>query len=116
MNKRQNIIIGNSIGSYVMAACLDYKKEDFEIWDIHHGQNKGNKATPVLFLKYMNDSELKLYFDIFKIDYTEENIKKYTKLVKVGYLDNNQIYESLSQEMFHNYLEKQSRSSEKTSM
>jgi len=112
----KNIVVGNSLGTYVIATCLDYLNKDFIIYDKNKGINKGNSITPILFLKYNDEQELKFYFDIFKINYNNENISKYTKKIKVGYFFNGKIYEIITQEMYNNYLSKQNRIKTKSSM
>lgn len=108
-----NIILGDGITGYIIAACLDYNNEKATII------GEGNyKAPSILLLKYKNDEELEEYFHIFGIDYTDENIKLYTKDINVGYtIDNCEtIVSEPTQDMINNYLIKQHRDTTESSM
>lgn len=98
-----NIILGNGISAYVIAACLAYKKEDFKIYaDITRKCNIPN----ILYLSCKNYLEAKFYLSIFDIT---ENIDDYIKEIKVGYYYNNCIHENITEEAKLNYLAKQNR-------
>lgn len=108
----KHIIIGDGLSAYVVAACLDYRNEEFVIY------NSGKLTTlpPILLLKYKNTEELKRYFKIFKIDYTNHNVSKYTKKINVGYSYRGVIYNTITDEMRTEYLAKQNRTGVNSSM
>lgn len=101
----KNIILGDGITGYIIAACLNYNNEKFEII------GDGNYTPPsILVLKYKTTEELTEYFNIFEIEMNEKNIAYYTKAIKVGYtLDFKTIYDKPTEEMKKAYLEKQHR-------
>lgn len=99
-----NVIVGNGISAYIIAACLNYQHKDFTI-----RSNRKMMMPSIMLLKYQNTAQLKFYFDIFNIEYNEENIAKYCKKIKVGYLYKDKIYDSLNDEMKQSYLIKQNR-------
>lgn len=108
-----NIILGDGITGYIIAACLDYNNEKATII------GEGNyKAPSILLLKYKNNEELEEYFHIFGIDYNDENINKYTKQIKIGYTNDGckTILEKPTQDMINNYLMKQRRDITDSSM
>ena len=108
----KNIILGDGITGYIIAACLNYNDEKFKIY------GNGKYSPPaILLLKYRNQYELLTYFDIFEIPYTAKNIDKYTKSIKVGYTnDFKTILDKPTPEMKRNYLEKQNREATPSAM
>ena len=108
----KNIILGDGITGYVIAACLNYNNEKFQIY------GDGKYSPPaILLLKYKNQAELLEYFNIFEIPYTIENIDKYTKGIRVGYTnDFKTILDKPTPEMKRNYLEKQNREATPSAM
>ena len=108
----KNIILGDGITGYVIAACLNYNNEKFQIY------GNGKYSPPaILLLKYKNKDELSEYLNIFEIPYTDENINKYTKSIKVGYTnDFKTILDKPTHEMKRNYLEKQNRKATTSAM
>lgn len=107
-----NIILGDGITGYVIAACLNYNNENFIIY------GDGNYNAPaILVLKYKNYDERDFYFRLFEIEITPENIKKYTRKVKVGYtIDNNKIVDIPTHKMISDYYAKQNRIKTNSSM
>lgn len=95
------VVIGNGLSAFVIGSCLKYLNEDFVIID------NFNKYKPILppiaLLRIDNIQEKKLYCDIFKTN--NSSIKK----IKLGYLFNNKIYNTPTEEMKRNYFEKQNR-------
>lgn len=109
----ENIILGDGITGYIIAACLDYNNEKFKIY------GDGNYRPPaILLLKYKTKEELQHYFYIFGIEYNDENIKEYTKKIKIGYTSNNckTILDEPNQAMINEYFQKQFRDCTKSSM
>lgn len=105
MNNTRRHIFGNGISAYVIAAVLDYKEKDFII----HGKGE-YKPQPMLYLEVKDNYELSKYLRIFGIGPSDENIKKYTKIVKVGFRnENGECLDKPTQEMITNYLLKQGR-------
>ena len=113
MSKKKNVILGDGITGYIIAACLDYNNEKFKIY----GNNK-YKPPSILLLKCKNKSELRQYFYIFGIEYTKENIDKFVKEINVGYTIDylKTIVDKPTEEMIDNYLEKQHRDKTKSAM
>lgn len=109
----KNIILGDGITGYIIAACLDYNNEKALI--IGDGKYK---APEILLLKYKNKEMLEEYFHIFGIDYTDENIKKFTRKIKIGYTNDfcKTIVSKPTQEMIDDYLKKQDRESTNSNM
>lgn len=107
-----NVILGDGITGYVIAACLNYNNEDFKIY------GNGKYSPPaILLLKYKSQYELLEYFNIFEIPYSAENIDKYTKAIRVGYTnDFKTILDKPTPEMKRNYLEKQNREATPSAM
>ena len=101
----KNIILGDGITGYVIAACLNYNNKDFIIY------GDGNYNAPaILVLKYKNYDERDFYLHLFEIEITPENIGKYTRRIKVGYtVDNTTIVDTPTQEMISDYYAKQNR-------
>lgn len=109
----KNVILGDGITGYIIAACLNYNNEDFVIY------GDGNyKAPSILLLKYKNDEERDKFFHIFEIPITEENISEYTLGVNVGFTNDYclSVYNKPNQIMIDNYLAKQERSKNSSSM
>lgn len=108
----KDIILGTGISGFIIAACLDKLNKDFTIVG-----NLNDKSSSILYLKYNNEKELKLYFDIFNIEYNDNNIKEFTKKVRVGYLwTDGIIYESATDVMIEGYYHKQHRDCTKSGM
>ena len=108
----KNIILGDGITGYVIAACLNYNNETFTIY----GDGKYSPPS-VLLLKCRNHAELLEYFNIFEIQYNAKNIDKYVKNIKVGYTEDFKIIlDKPTLEMKKNYLEKQGRKETVTAM
>ena len=80
----ENVILGDGITCYIIAACLDYDGKKFKIYG-----NGNYKPPSILLLKYKTKEELKHYFYIFGIEYNDENIKEYTKRINIGYTYDN---------------------------
>lgn len=108
----KNIILGDGITGYVIAACLNYNNEEFKIY------GNGKYSPPaILLLKCKYQAELLHYFNIFEIPYNAKNIDKYTKSIRVGYTnDFKTILDKPTPEMKRNYLEKQNRKETATAM
>ena len=108
----KNIILGDGITGYIIAACLNHNNETFKIY------GNGKYSPPdILLLKYKNQYELLTYFDIFEIPYSAKNIDKYTKSIRVGYTnDFKTILDKPTPEMKINYLEKQNREATHSAM
>lgn len=105
-------ILGNGLTSLIIAACLDFLKKDFRI----EAKSINTYLPSVLYLKYDNEDELKLFFKIFKIDYTKDNIDFYTKEVKIGFFYDFNIHDTCSKLAKVQYLYKQNRVSNNSSM
>lgn len=101
----KNIILGDGITGYIIAACLNYNNEEFEIY------GDGKYIPPsVLLLKCRSQYEIMEYFHIFEIEHNAENLKKYVKTIKVGYTsDFKTIVDKPTPEMRVSYLFKQGR-------
>ena len=108
-----NIILGDGLTGYIIAACLNYNNEDCIIY----GNNKYNPPS-ILLLKYKDEEELHKFFHIFEIPITEENIEKYTLSITVGYTNDycKTITDTPTNEMIDNYLDKQNREKKSSSM
>lgn len=108
----KNIILGDGITGYVIAACLNYNNKNFIIY------GDGNYHDPtILLLKYKNYAERDFYLHLFEIEITPENIGKYTRRIKVGYtIDNTTIVDTPTQEMIGDYYTKQNRIKTNSSM
>jgi len=104
----QNAIIGNGISTYIIAACLEYRNESFVIFS----NNQEIKLPSIMHLQYDNNEELELYKKIFHID----NIKDFIIHVKVGYRYHSDIYKNPTWRMLCDYLSKQNRKKESSSM
>lgn len=105
MNNTRRHIFGNGISAYVIAAVLDYKEKDFII----HGKGE-YKPQPMLYLEVKDNYELSKYLRIFGIGLSDENIKKYTKKVKVGFRnEDGKFLDKPTKNMIDNYLIKQGR-------
>lgn len=108
----KNIILGDGITGLVIAACLNYNNEEFEIY------GDGNYKPPsVLLLNCKNQYEIMEYFHIFEIPHTTEYLKKYVKTIHVGYTED---FKTITEEptplMKLNYLLKQNRKNTKSAM
>lgn len=101
-----NVILGDGITGYVIAACLNYNNEDFIIYG-----NGKYQPPEILLLKYKNYEELERLFHIFEIPITDENIQEYTTSITVGYTSDNlnDILDIPTDYMIENYLDKQHR-------
>lgn len=97
-------ILGSGITSLVIAACLDYQNKEFYI-----DGSFSNNLPNILWLKYDNEEQKELYSDIFKID-----LNNFTKRIRIGYLYDNEIYDTVSEDMRHLYLAKQNRKNTST--
>lgn len=102
-----NIILGNGLSGLIIASILDYYKHDFEIY-------ASGKYIPrnIALLKYNNDIELQLLGNILQI----QDIKKYTKHIKIGYKVGNITTNIPTDFMIDNYLSKQNRNKANSSM
>lgn len=108
----KDIILGTGISGFIIASCLNKLNKDFKIVG-----NLNDKSPSILYLKYSNKKELKSYFDIFNIEYNDNNIKEFTKKVRVGYLwTDGIIHECPTEAMIKNYYYKQHRVSTKSGM
>lgn len=119
MKSKTNIILGDGIAGYVIAACLDYLGEDFKIY----GNNK-YKAPDVLLLKTdipypLKSSEINNYpkaneyFKIFGI----ENKLDYLAEIKIGYMTTDDyITYNPSYGVLRDYYSKQGRKKSSSSM
>lgn len=107
-----NIILGDGITGYIIAACLNYNNETFTIYG-----NGKYKPPSILVLKCKDINDVREYFNIFEIPFTSKNIKKYTKVTKIGYTtDFKNIYDSPTDDMKRAYLKKQHRAITTSSM
>ena len=95
-----NVILGSGASAYVIAACLDYCNQDFAIIS----STKDLYMPPIMLLK-CNESELELYKQIFCLP----NISDFLQHIKIGYLFDGTIYDTMSDKMKAMYLAKQSR-------
>lgn len=103
-----NFIVGNGVSAYIIAACLDYKKEEFEIL-----KNKRKNFIPkILYLRYDTEEELEFYKKLFKIHF----VFLYKRKIKVGYYYDNKIHNFLDETHKNIYLKKQGRSQKSSSM
>lgn len=108
----KNIILGDGITGYVIAACLNYNNKDFIIYG-----DSNYHAPAVLVLKYKNYDERDFYLHLFEIEITPENIGKYTRRISVGYtIDNTTIVDTPTKEMISDYYAKQNRIKTNSSM
>ena len=65
----RNIILGDGITGYIIAACLNYNNETFKIY------GDGNyKAPSILLLKCKTYNDIFDYFNIFEIPFNAKNI------------------------------------------
>ena len=110
--KKNHYIIGDGLSGLIIASCLRYKK----IKNVYIIGNGKYKAPSVILLKYKNKTQLKKYFDIFKIDMTEENINTYTKKIKVGFMNEEKVLDAPTPEMLEIYYKKQHRVKTDSSM
>ena len=108
-----NVILGDGITGYIIAACLNYNNKKCIIYG-----NDNYTPPSILLLKYKNGYQLKHYFNIFEIPYTNENLKKYTKKIKIGYTTDycKTIVDEPTQNMINEYFQKQYRDCNKSSM
>lgn len=95
-----NVILGSGVSAYIIAACLDYCNQDFEI--VSHV--KDLRMPPIMLLK-CNKSDLELYKQIFCLP----NISDFLTHIKIGYLFDGIIYDTMSDKMKTSYLAKQGR-------
>ena len=108
----KDIILGTGISGFIIAACLDKLNKDFIIVG-----NLNDKSPSILYLKYNNKKDLARYFDIFNIEYNDNNIKEFTKKVRIGYLwTDGIIHESATDAMIECYYHKQNRVCTKSGM
>lgn len=110
--KKNYYIIGDGISGLIIASCLRHKK----IKNIDIIGDGKYKAPSILLLKYKNKAQLKKYFEIFKIDMTEENINTYTKKIKVGFMNDEKVLDAPTPEMLEIYYKKQHRKQTDSSM
>lgn len=103
-----NVILGNSISAYTIAACLDYFHEDFVIYS----NCDASDMPPIMLLKYSNEKELATYGKLFGID----NIRDFTKTIKIGYLYDGIVHDDITDEIQLYYLLKQGRELTKSSL
>ncbi len=103
-----NVILGNGISAFVIASCLKYRGEKFEMYC----EQNVNLIPNIMLLKYDNDEELELYKSIFEID----DIEKYLTTIRVGYYYDGKIHDNISNLEKEIYLKKQNRSNTLTSM
>ena len=113
MSKKKNVILGDGITGYVIAACLNYNNETFKIYG-----NDSYKPPSILLLRCKNKGEIRHYFHIFEIEYNDKNIKRFVKEINVGYTNDflKIIVDKPTEEMIDNYLEKQHREKTKSAM
>ena len=115
MKKKTNVIIGDGIAGYTIAACLDYLGEDFTIYG-----NGKYKAPEILLLKTnldtlddTSDEKANKYFEIFGI----ENKREFLKEINIGYMTaDNHITNYPTKGALKDYYEKQGRKKSKSSM
>lgn len=108
----KDIILGTGISGFIIAACLDKLNKDFII-----AGNLNDKSPSILYLKYRNKKELISYFNIFNIEYNDNNIKAFTKKVRIGYLwTDGIIHECATDVMIESYYNKQNRACTKSGM
>lgn len=111
MKNKSYKIYGSTLTSVIIAKTLEYFKKPYELYT-----TKKIEIKPyILLLNFKTDDELKLYFNIFNIDFTQANIEEYVEDVKVGYLYKGKVYDYLTEEMKSDYLKKQNRDSFKSS-
>lgn len=113
--KKSNVILGDGITGYVIAACLDYLGEDFTIYG-----NGKYKAPEILLLKTnldnfsdTSDDVANRYFEIFNIKDREE----YLSQVNIGFMtadSHTTFYPTKS--ALRDYYTKQGRKKSKSSM
>lgn len=102
-----NIILGNGVSSYVIAACLSYLNKEFVIYG---NPNKTYFAPDILFLKVEKD-EIDYYLSILGSK-DKTNIKN----IKVGYWYDNELHSTITNDAKKNYFAKQNRKECSTSM
>ena len=119
--KRTNVIIGDGIAGYVIAACLDYLGEDFTIY----GTGKYH-APDILLLK--TDYQLSPFNDIIKndlfgdkcfqiFDIPEKVKTKYLEKITIGFMTaDNLITYDPTKSILKDYYDKQGRKKSKSSM
>ena len=103
--KKNHYIIGDGLSGLIIASCLRHKK----IKNIDIIGNGEYKAPSVILLKYKSKAQLRKYFEIFKIEMTEENINTYTKKIKVGFMNDEKVLDAPTPEMLEVYYKKQRR-------
>ena len=121
MKKRANVIIGDGIAGYVIAACLNHLGEDFIIYG-----TGTYKAPDILFLKtnyeldnngniLKNDSLGDMYAEIFDIPTAQR--KDFLKKVYIGFMSiDGRITYDPTKSILNDYYEKQGRKKSKSSM
>lgn len=110
--KKNHYIIGDGLSGLIIASCLRHKK----IKNIDIIGDGRYKAPSVILLKYKSKAQLKKYFEIFKIDMTEENINTYTKKIRVGFMNDEKVLDVPTPEMLEVYYKKQRRKQTDSSM
>lgn len=110
--KKNHYIIGDGLSGLIIASCLRHKR----IRNIDIIGDGKYKAPSVILLKYKSKAQLKKYFDIFKIEMTEENINTYTKKIKVGFMNDEKVLDVPTPEMLEIYYKKQHRTKTDSSM
>ena len=107
-----NIILGNGISSYIIAACLNFFDKEF----VMLRTSNVSHMPSIMLLKYKTKKQLKMYFKLFGIKYNKKNIAEYCKEIKVGYLYNGKIRDKMTSEMKRSYLKKQNRKNSSTAV
>lgn len=106
-----NIILGNGVTAYVLAACFEYTKEPFEIYG---PINKKIVAPSILLLKCKDMEEAEKYLKIFNVPISEVNLL--VKTIRVGYYYDGSIHSTITEKAKDDYLAKQGRFSTTSSM
>ena len=99
-------VIGNGATAYIICACLEYKHIEFKLLA---NSDYTPKLPNIMLLRLDNIDERILYFNIFGLEHTVENMRKYIKSIRIGYWYNNCLHETLTEEAQKMYLRKQHR-------